>query len=328
MTQGFSEKLSDYDYELPRELIAERPAQRRDASRMMLIDRASGRIEHLKAAALPDLMEKGDLAVLNNSRVFRARTFSEDRKNEIFFIEPRGHNRWLVMVRPGRRMRVGNSCVIGGVEVSVQEILPTGERIVELSGPLDFDKFGELPLPPYIQREADAEDDERYQCVFAAEKGSVAAPTAGLHFTKEMLTKIPHSKVTLHVGPGTFRPVKTERLEDHEMHEERYVLNKEAATSINAARRILAVGTTSVRVLESQPPGPLVANTGSTKIFIRPPHTFQRVDRLLTNFHLPASTLLMLVSAFAGRELILECYKKAIEERYRFFSYGDCMLIL
>ncbi|MFV0336927.1 MAG: tRNA preQ1(34) S-adenosylmethionine ribosyltransferase-isomerase QueA [Chthoniobacterales bacterium] len=328
MTAIVSETLADYDYELPSDLIAARPLPRRDDSRMMCVDRKSGKIEHLKIADLPDLIEPGDLAVLNNSRVFRARTFSNDGRNEVFFIEPRGDGTWLAMVRPGRRMRVGDSCQIADVQVSVREILSTGERIVELSGPLDFEKVGELPLPPYMQRSADAEDDERYQCVFASEEGSVAAPTAGLHFTKEMLLRIPHCEVTLHVGPGTFRPVKTERLEDHVMHEERYILTDDAANKINAAKRILAVGTTSVRVLESQPQGPLLPNFGSTRIFIRPPYAFQRVDRLLTNFHLPASTLLMLVSAFAGRELILESYKKAIEERYRFFSYGDCMLIV
>lgn len=322
-----SDRLSDYDYPLPEELIASRPLERRDASRMLVLDRATGAIEHRIFADFPGYLRDGDLVVLNNSRVIRARMFSEDRRIEFLFLEELAPHRWRCLVKPGRRMRLGATCRVGGANGRVVDVEPTGERVLEFDGAIDFARFGELPIPPYMRRAADAADDTRYQTVYAGPDGSVAAPTAGLHFTPEMLERIPHAFLTLHVGIGTFQPVKVENLAEHRMHEERYEISAEASTAINAASRILAVGTTTLRVLESQPAGVIRPHIGRTSIFIRPPHEFRHVDALLTNFHLPKSTLLMLVSAFAGRELIREAYEAAIRERYRFFSYGDCMLI-
>jgi S-adenosylmethionine:tRNA ribosyltransferase-isomerase len=321
--------LSDYDFHLPEELIASRPLDRRDASRMLVLDRATGSIAHRQFTDFPSYLRAGDLVVLNNSRVVRARMHSEDGRIEFLFLEEVAPRRWKCLVKPGRRMRVGATCRAGGANLKVVAIEePTGERIVEADGPIDFAHHGELPIPPYMHRGADEQDDTRYQTVFAQTDGSVAAPTAGLHFTPEILATIPHAFLTLHVGLGTFQPVKTENLDEHAMHEERYEISDSAATAINTANRIVAVGTTSTRVLESQPPGPIQPRTGRTSIFIRPPTELKRIGALLTNFHLPKSTLLMLVSAFAGRERILAAYEEAICERYRFFSYGDCMLIL
>jgi len=221
---------------------------------------------------------------------------------------------------------------LAGTSALVTDTLEDGTRILEFTSPPDLDKHGEMPIPPYFNRAADASDKQRYQTIYAKDPGSVAAPTAGLHFTEKILTSIPHSFVTLHVGAGTFQPVKTEELSAHQMHREHYTLPGETASRINATReqggKIIAVGTTTARVLESQPEGPLNARSGSTDIFIRPPYKMKRVDTLLTNFHLPGSTLLMLVSAFAGHEFIRKAYEEAIRKKYRFFSYGDCMLIL
>jgi S-adenosylmethionine:tRNA ribosyltransferase-isomerase len=221
---------------------------------------------------------------------------------------------------------------VAGTTATVSEVLDDGTRLLEFSAPPDLDHHGEMPIPPYFHRPADEQDKERYQTVYAKDPGSVAAPTAGLHFTKEILASLPHAFVTLHVGAGTFHPVKTDDVSEHRMHSEYYSLSEETAARINATKtsggRLVAVGTTTTRVLESQAPGPLTAASGSTDIFIRPPHRFRHIDVLQTNFHLPGSTLLMLVSALAGRELILEAYNEAVREKYRFFSYGDCMLIL
>ncbi len=324
-----SDLLSDYDFPLPPELIASRPLERRDASRMLVLDRATGEIAHRRFADFPSYLRAGDLVVLNNSRVIKARMFSEDGRVELLFLEEVAPSRWKCLVKPGRRMRIGAVCRAGGVNLRVVAIEePTGERIVETDGPIDFAHHGELPIPPYMHREADEQDDTRYQTVFANPEGSVAAPTAGLHFTPEILAALPHTFLTLHVGIGTFQPVKVEHLDEHAMHEERYEIGETAAAAINAAERVVAIGTTSTRVLESQPPGPMSPRTGRTSIFIRPPCEFQRVGALLTNFHLPKSTLLMLVSAFAGRERVLAAYEEAVRERYRFFSYGDCMLVI
>lgn len=323
-----NDRLSDYDFHLPEELIASRPLERRDASRMLVLDRATGEISHRHFTDFPSYLRDGDLVVLNNSRVIRARMFSEDNRVELLFLEEIAPRRWKCLVKPGRRMRVGATCRAGGVNLIVIAVEPAGERIVEADGPIDFARHGALPIPPYMHRDADAQDDTRYQTVFANPEGSVAAPTAGLHFTPELLANIPHAFLTLHVGIGTFQPVKVENLAEHAMHEERYEINAEAAAAINSANRLIAVGTTSTRVLESQPAGPITPRIGRTSIFLRPPCEFQRVGMLLTNFHLPKSTLLMLVSAFAGRERVLAAYEEAIRERYRFFSYGDCMLIL
>jgi S-adenosylmethionine:tRNA ribosyltransferase-isomerase len=321
------DQLSDYDFELPEELIASRPLERRDASRMLVLDRATGEIAHRRFTDFPSYLRPGDLVVLNNSRVIRARMHSDDARVELLFLEEIAPRRWKCLVKPGRRMRVGAEISAGGARLRVLEITPTGERIVEADGEIDFAR-GELPIPPYMRREADAQDDTRYQTIFAGPEGSVAAPTAGLHFTPELLARVPHAFLTLHVGIGTFLPVKTENLAEHVMHEERYSISEPAAAAINAASRVVAIGTTSCRVLESQPSGPIQPCSGRTSIFIRPPYEFQRVGALLTNFHLPKSTLLMLVSALAGRERILAAYEEAIRERYRFFSYGDCMLIV
>jgi S-adenosylmethionine:tRNA ribosyltransferase-isomerase len=322
------DRLSDYDFPLPEELIASRPLERRDASRMLVLDRATGSISHRHFTDFPSYLREDDLVVLNNSRVIRARMHSDDNRVELLFLEEIAPRRWKCLVKPGRRMRVGAEISAGGTRLRVVEIAPTGERIVEAAGSIDFAHRGELPIPPYMNRAADTQDDTRYQTVFANPEGSVAAPTAGLHFTPEILSTLPHAFLTLHVGIGTFQPVKTENLSEHVMHEERYEISAEAAAAINAASRIVAVGTTSTRVLESQPPGPIQPRSGRTSIFLRPPCEFHRVGALLTNFHLPKSTLLMLVSAFADRDHILAAYDEAIHERYRFFSYGDCMLIV
>ncbi len=246
------------------------------------------------------------------------------------FLEQLAPQRWRCLVKPGRKMRIGATTRLDGVEVTVEAIESEGERVVRLEREIDPYRGGRMPLPPYLERAADAEDITRYQTVFAREPGAVAAPTAGLHFTPEILAQLPHTFITLHVGTGTFRPVQSETITEHRMHAERFTMTEQAAEAINAAEKLLAIGTTSVRVLEAaaQQDGRFVAQEGTTDIFIYPPHEFRAVDRLLTNFHLPRSTLLMLVAAFAGREFILRAYAEAVRERYRFYSYGDCMLIL
>jgi S-adenosylmethionine:tRNA ribosyltransferase-isomerase len=323
--------LSDYDYPLPEELIASRPLPNRQDSRMMVLHRRDQRIEHRRFAELPQFLEPGDLLVLNNTRVVNARRFSDDGKIEFLFLERLAPARWKCLVRPGRKMRGGAQTSINGVIACVEEICPDGERIVSLERDLDPWEGGMVPLPPYLRRQGDAEDFERYQTVYAEIPGAVAAPTAGLHFTAEMLAPLPHTFVTLHVGAGTFRPVKVENIAEHQMHREAFSISQSATVAINAAKRTIAVGTTTVRGLESATrdnEGRLIAQDGATDIFIHPPIKIQHVDALLTNFHLPRSTLLMLVSAFAGRAFLLEAYAEAIRERYRFYSYGDCMMIV
>jgi S-adenosylmethionine:tRNA ribosyltransferase-isomerase len=298
---------------------------------MMVLHRLEQRIEHRKFAELSAFFRAGDLLVLNNTRVVNARRFSDDGNIEFLFLEQQGETRWKCLVRPGRKMRRGAQTFISGVAVEVEDIYPDGERIVSFERELNPWEGGIVPLPPYLRRQGDSEDMERYQTVYARASGAVAAPTAGLHFTSEMLTGLAHTFITLHVGAGTFQPVKSEDISAHQMHSETFSISESAAAAINAAQRIVAVGTTTVRVLESasrDDQGGLVAQGGATAIFIRPPTRIQHVDTLLTNFHLPRSTLLMLVSAFAGREFVLRAYAEAIRERYRFYSYGDCMLIL
>ena len=323
-----SEKVSDYRYELPPELIASRPAERRDASRMLVLHRASGQIEHRMFRDFPTFLGEGDLVALNDSRVIKARLLATNPDIEVFLLENLGGARWKCLVKPGRKMRRGVEVEIAGTSARVEEVLPGGERVVVFREAPDLERHGHMPLPPYFKRGADSADDERYQTVYAKIPGSVAAPTAGLHFTPEVLAKIPHAFLTLHVGAGTFLPVKSETVAAHEMHEETYSIGRETAAALNSAKRIVAVGTTVARVLESQPAGPIGAVSGRTAIFIHPPYQFRHTGALLTNFHLPESTLLMLVSAMAGREKIIEAYAEAIRERYRFYSYGDCMLIL
>ena len=325
-----SAQLSDYDYELPRELIAQRPPQRRDQSRMMVLHRDTQTIEHRQFRDLKAFLRPGDLLVLNDTRVLSARRFSDERAIEFLFLERLGPLRWKCLVTPGRKMRVGATATIDGAVLCVEEITAGGERIVVLNQDIDLYSGGSMPLPPYIRRECDTEDATRYQTVFAHAPGALAAPTAGLHFTPEILNEIPHAFVTLHVGTGTFLPVRSENIAEHRMHAEQFSISASAAGRINDAERIAAVGTTVVRVLESarREDGKLVAQEDSTDIFMYPPYRFRAVDVLLTNFHLPRSTLLMLVSAFAGREFLLRAYREAIRERYCFYSYGDCMLIL
>lgn len=323
-------RTADYDYDLPESLIARWPLPERAASRMMVLHRAERRIEHRAFQDFTAFLREGDLVVLNDTRVIPARLFSDDGKIELLLLEQTAGTAWKCLVKPGRKMTVGKTIIVGNVAGEVIEVLPGGERIVSFAQPLDLEKVGRLPLPPYLRRQSGAGDVERYQTVYAQSPGAIAAPTAGLHFTPEILKKISHVFITLHVGAGTFKPVQTETLADHRMHAERFVISREAAEKINAAKRIVAVGTTTVRVLEScmVRDGEIRAQEGATDIFIHPPYAFRIVDALLTNFHLPKSTLLMLVSAFAGREFALEAYAAAIRERYRFYSYGDCMLIV
>ena len=325
-----SELLSDYDYTLPQELIAQRPLPRREDSRMMVLHAREQRIEHRRFVELPEFLRDGDLLVLNNARVIAARRFSDDGAIEFLFLEKLQSGEWRCLVKPGRKMRMGATCRINGSEARIAAVLPDGSRVVAFDTDLPLEEGGIVPLPPYMRRAADEEDRERYQTVFADVPGAVAAPTAGLHFTPEMLKALPHTFVTLHVGAGTFLPVKSENIAQHQMHSERFSITADAAEEINQALRVIAVGTTSVRVLESamRVDGKLIAQEGTTDVFIHPPKRITHADVLLTNFHLPRSTLIMLVSAFAGREFVLRAYDEAIRERYRFYSYGDCMLIL
>jgi S-adenosylmethionine:tRNA ribosyltransferase-isomerase len=329
-----SARLSDYDYILPRELIAQRPLERREDSRMMVLHRAEQNIEHRQFAELKSFLQQGDLLVLNDTRVLAARRFSDDGGIEFLFLERLSPTRWKCMVTPGRKMRLGATTTIDDVCLRVEKINANGERIVTFEKDVDVYAGGSMPLPPYVNRLSDERDAARYQTVFAREFGAVAAPTAGLHFTCEILSEIPHTFVTLHVGPGTFLPVRSEDIAEHRMHAERFAISPEAADKINTAQRIVAVGTTAMRVLETATrktkavSRQIEAQSGETDLFIYPPFTFRVVDALLTNFHLPRSTLLMLVSAFAGREFILRAYDEAVRRRYRFYSYGDCMLIV
>jgi S-adenosylmethionine:tRNA ribosyltransferase-isomerase len=271
---------------------------------------------------------------LNDTRVLPARRFSDDGAVEFLFLGRLDPTRWKCMVKPGRKMRVGATTAIDDVCLRVEKVTMEGERIVAFDKAVNVYAGGSVPLPPYINRPSDEIDAARYQTVFAQSAGAVAAPTAGLHFTAELLRQIPHTFVTLHVGRGTFLPVRLEKITEHRMHSERFSISRAAADMINTARRVVAVGTTTVRVLETaalktQPPNRQIEPySGETDLFIYPPFTFQVVDALLTNFHLPRSTLLMLVSAFAGHEFVLCAYEEAVRERYRFYSYGDCMLIL
>lgn len=325
---------ADYDYRLPPELIASRPLADRAASRMMVVWRERGVIEHRRFAELPALLKPDDLLVLNDTKVIPARLFSDDQRIELLCLDRLDPLRWRCLVRPGKRMKPGRTLTVGGITGTVAEVFDNGDRLIRWDAPVDLHRHGHLALPHYMNRPGDDADVRRYQTVFAREEGAIAAPTAGLHFTPEFLTILEHVFLTLHVGVGTFRPVAVDRITDHVMHAERYAVSGDTAARINAAARVIAVGTTVTRVLESlrafapgirlQPGG----HCGETDIFLHPPYRFGVVGGLLTNFHLPQSTLLMLVCAFAGRELALEAYRRAVAERYRFYSYGDCMLLL
>jgi S-adenosylmethionine:tRNA ribosyltransferase-isomerase len=339
-------KTSDFYYDLPPELIAQTPIQRRDGSRLMTLDRETGGIGHQHFYDLPSLLRPGDCLVLNNSRVLPARLIGQRVPTggacEIVLLIDRGENDWECLVRPGRKFREGAQLSFGDgqLRAQVKTVLENGNRILHFDFEGIFleklEHLGRMPLPPYIKEEL--EDGERYQTVYSKELGSAAAPTAGLHFTKELLEEIQAMGVrvcyvTLHVGLGTFRPVKTENLDEHEMHAEYCVIPQETADAINDTKRsggrVICVGTTSCRTIESWAgeDGTLTASGGWTNIFIYPGYRFKVLDCLITNFHLPESTLIMLVSALAGRERVLEAYRQAVEERYRFFSFGDAMFI-
>jgi len=309
-------KLSELDYALPPELIAQRPLERRDDSRLLVYDRASGEVRHRRFGELPDELAADELVVINDTRVIPARIRIEHPRGEVLLLERSGEDGlWEGLARPTKRLRAGRR--YGPVELV--EHLGEGRWLLRLEG----EPSGEMPLPPYITESL--AEPERYQTVYAQEEGSAAAPTAGLHFTPELLERLNVERVTLHVGLDTFRPVTVEVLEQHELHSERYEVAEAAWARIRAARRVLAVGTTTARVLESLARGaPL---QGRTDLFIRPGFEFRRADSLLTNFHLPRSTLLALVMAFCGAEETRRLYRLAIEERYRFYSFGDAMLI-
>jgi len=317
----------DFDYNLPPELIAARPLEDRAASRMLVVHRKEGKIEHRMFRDFPQFLGSEDLLVLNNTKVIPARLFSDDGKKELLCLDQLSALEWRCLVKPGKALRLGKTVTVAGITGTVTEVFENGDRLIRWDSLLDLNIHGHLALPHYMGREDEILDRERYQTVYAEEEGAIAAPTAGLHFTPEMLEKISHAFLTLHVGVGTFRPVSVEVVDDHIMHSERYVVSADTARRVNAAGRVIAVGTTVTRVLEALGK-PLLEQRGETDIFIHPPYQFRAIDGLLTNFHLPQSTLIMLVSAFAGKELVMEAYRQAVVERYRFFSYGDCMLLI
>ena len=321
----------DFDYPLPEELIADRPLPDRAASRMLVVHRDTGLIEHRHFHDILEYVQPGDHFVLNDTKVVPARYFSNDGGIELVRAGLAQELVWKCLVRPGKKMKVGRTVQVGDATGVVESIDEEGYRYIRWDKLVDEDTYGRLALPHYMNRESEPSDKERYQTVYAAHEGAIAAPTAGLHFTPEILSQLPHSFVTLHVGVGTFRPVKVDNVEEHHMHSESFYMPPETAAAIEAAKRVVAVGTTSVRVLETlaaRHGRPLPAGPGDTNIFIYPGFEYKVTGALLTNFHLPQSTLIMLVCAFAGKELIMEAYRQAVEQRYRFFSYGDCMLIL
>ncbi len=325
-------RLSDYAYDLPDELIARYPPPHRDDSRMLVLRRDTGATEHRRFTDFPGYLAPGDLCVMNDARVIPARVIAQEPKLELLVVQRPTPMQWICWVKPGRRARLHREIQVGGIRGRVSHILPEGERVIDFPTAPDLDAIGHPPLPPYLGREAEPGDRERYQTVYARdEAGAIAAPTAGLHFTPEILGRISHACLTLQVGAGTFLPVKTEDITQHHMHRENYEISAGAAAAINAAQRIVAIGTTTLRVLEScgrDGNGHMMAQTGWTDVFLHPPAQIRRAHALLTNFHLPKSTLMMLISAMAGRERVLAAYAEAVRERYRFFSYGDCMLIL
>ena len=320
---------SDFDYHLPPELIASAPLADRAASRMLVIHRSTGLIEHRLFSDFPSYLQPQDYVILNNTRVVPARFLTDDNR-EILRLKSHSPTLWRCMVKPGKRFKLQHQVSLGDATGTVQEVFENGDRLIAWDRPVDEDRYGHLALPHYMERDEQPADRERYQTVFAAHEGSIAAPTAGLHFTPEILASIPHAFITLHVGVGTFQPVRAERIEDHVMHHEEFDVSAPAALQIQNATRRIAVGTTAMRTLETiaRDHGQIIAARGETNLFITPGFQFKTVGALLTNFHLPKSTLMMLVSAFATRDLILEAYRQAVAQRYRFFSYGDCMLIL
>jgi S-adenosylmethionine:tRNA ribosyltransferase-isomerase len=359
--------VSEFDYQLPDFLIAQEPLPSRDASRMLLLKRDSGKISDLRFEHLPTLLKPGDLVVFNNTRVFPARLYGRRSGAKAQILSPRnpaardflhgrvevlltkqlssGTHEWECLVRPGRKIGIGEKLYFGERDEISGEVIARGkfgERTIRFLPTTNFfdsiEALGHIPLPPYISREDRNSDRERYQTVYARERGSVAAPTAGLHFTPEVLSRIKErgiesAEITLHVGLGTFQPVRVEKVEEHKLHSETYGISGEAAEKINralqAGRRVIAVGTTTVRTLEfvARASGRVAAGNGEADLFIYPGFEFRVVSALLTNFHLPQSTLLMLVCAFGGKENVLNAYRHAVEQRYRFYSYGDCMFV-
>ena len=344
MTEGMNVK--DYDYDLPEELIAQDPLEDRSSSRLMVLDRQTGDVEHRHFTDILEYLHPGDCLVINNTKVIPARLFGvkEDTqaKIEVLLLKRKENDIWETLVKPGKKAKPGTKLVFGDglLTAEVVDVVEEGNRLIQFHYDGIFeeilDQLGQMPLPPYITHQL--KDKNRYQTVYAKYAGSAAAPTAGLHFTKELLQKVKDmgvdiAEVTLHVGLGTFRPVKVENVLDHHMHSEFYMVSQEAADKINRAKesghRVIAVGTTSTRTLEAAADenGRLHETSGWTEIFIYPGYQFKVIDALITNFHLPQSTLVMLVSALAGREHVLHAYEIAVKERYRFFSFGDAMLI-
>ncbi len=339
-------KTSDFSYDLPEELIAQDPAERRDLSRLLVINKNTGEREHKVFHDIIDYLVPGDCLVINNTKVIPARLLGEREvtggKVEVLLLKRKGNDIWETLVRPGKKAKPGQRLEFGGglLKAEVLGIADDGNRLVKFTYNGIFeeilDKLGQMPLPPYITHKL--EDKNRYQTVYAKYEGSAAAPTAGLHFTEELLQKLKEkgveiANVTLHVGIGTFRPVKVENIEEHDMHTEHYYIKEEDAVKINKAKqnggRIIAIGTTSCRVLESvaDENGMVKQQEGDTNIFIYPGYKFKCINSLITNFHLPESTLIMLVSALAGKDYIMQAYEHAVEEKYRFFSFGDAMFI-
>lgn len=344
MTEGMNVK--DYDYDLPEELIAQDPLEDRSSSRLMVLDRQTGDVEHRHFTDILEYLHPGDCLVINNTKVIPARLFGvkEDTqaKIEVLLLKRKENDIWETLVKPGKKAKPGTKLVFGDglLTAEVVDVVEEGNRLIQFHYDGIFeeilDQLGQMPLPPYITHQL--KDKNRYQTVYAKYDGSAAAPTAGLHFTKELLQKVKDmgvdiAEVTLHVGLGTFRPVKVDNVLDHHMHSEFYMVSQEAADKINRAKenghRVIAVGTTSTRTLEAAADenGHLQETSGWTEIFIYPGYQFKVIDALITNFHLPQSTLVMLVSALAGREHVLHAYEIAVKERYRFFSFGDAMLI-
>jgi len=339
-------KTSDFSYYLPEELIAQTPLEQRDSSRLLKLDRNTGKVEHHHFYEIIDYLQPGDCLVLNDSRVLPARLLGHRPTGgavEVLLLRDLGNKRWECLCKPGRKMQIGNEVIFGNGDLTatVVDVKEDGNRIVEFRYEGIFlevlERLGKMPLPPYIKEEL--ENQERYQTVYSREVGSAAAPTAGLHFTNELLDLIRAKGVrtafvTLHVGLGTFRPVKADNIHDHHMHAELCMINAETAAVLNETKssggRVICVGTTSCRTLESlvNEDGSFEAKSKWTEIFIYPGYTFKAMDGLITNFHLPESTLVMLVSAFAGRENVLAAYEEAVREKYRFFSFGDAMCIL
>ena len=338
--------VKDYDYDLPEELIAQDPLEDRSSSRLMVLDRQTGDVEHRHFTDILEYLHPGDCLVINNTKVIPARLFGvkEDTqaKIEVLLLKRKENDIWETLVKPGKKAKPGTKLVFGAglLTAEVVDVVEEGNRLIQFHYDGIFeeilDQLGQMPLPPYITHQL--KDKNRYQTVYAKYDGSAAAPTAGLHFTKELLQKVKDmgvdiAEVTLHVGLGTFRPVKVENVLDHHMHSEFYMVSQEAADKINRAKesghRVIAVGTTSTRTLEAAADenGRLHETSGWTEIFIYPGYQFKVIDALITNFHLPQSTLVMLVSALAGREHVLHAYEIAVKERYRFFSFGDAMLI-